>query len=97
MNDKHEWTCKAKFRFPQSMIDEKCPEFMEKTQCSRNKKKARQLACMDLLKSLYLQYPEVWMSYKIYSEYKGLRLPPSNKKKDQDEIDLINKPVNYET
>jgi hypothetical protein len=95
MNDNHEWVCTAKIRFPQSMIDEKCPEFMEKTQCSRNKKKARQLACMDLLKSLYLQYPEVWMIYKHLKEEKKLVIPPLEEEKDEDEIALINDRVHY--
>ena len=77
------------------MIDENNPEFMERTQCSNNKKKARQLACMDLLKSLYLEYPEVWMIYKHLKEEKKLVMPPLEEGKDEDEIALINDRIHY--
>ncbi len=95
MNDNHEWVCTARIKFPQSMIDDNNPEFMERTQCSKNKKKARQLACMDLLKSLYLEYPEVWMIYKHLKEEKKLVIAPLEEEKDEDEIALINDRIHY--
>lgn len=55
---------------------------MERTQSSKNKKKARQMACMDLLKSLYLEYPEVWMLYKHIKEEKRLVIAAVDEPKD---------------
>ena len=95
MNDNHEWVCTARIRFPQSMIDDNNPEFMERTQRSKNKKKARQLACMDLLKSLYLEYPEVWMIYKHVKEQKKLVIAPLEEEKDEDEKKLIENRDHY--
>jgi hypothetical protein len=89
MNDNHEWVCTARIGFPQSMIDDKNSGFMERIQCSKNKRKARQLACMDLLKSLYLEYPEVWMMYQHLKEEKKLVIPPLEEEKDKDEKNLI--------
>lgn len=57
-------------------------KFMERTQSSKNKKKARQMACMDLLKSLYLEYPEVWMLYKHLKEEKRLVIAAVDESKD---------------
>lgn len=57
-------------------------KFMERTQSSKNKKKARQMACMDLLKSLYLEYPEVWMLYKHLKEEKRLVIAAVDEPKD---------------
>jgi len=77
MNQNNEWVCKAIIRFPPSMIIEpNSPTFLERTQVCKNKRKARQLACMDLLKSLYLLYPEVWMLYKHLKEEKKLVIAP---------------------
>jgi hypothetical protein len=75
--------CTAKIYFPANMAtpDRK---LLERTQTSRNKKKARQLACMDLLKSLYLEYPETWMRYKHLKEEKKLTIAPMEEPKDDD-------------
>jgi hypothetical protein len=44
---------------------------------------------MDLLKSLYLEYPELWMIYKHLKAEKKLVIPSVKVEKDQDEINLI--------
>ena len=96
MNDYHEWVCTARIKFPASMITEPdSPDYLQKTQTSKNKRKARQLACMDLLKSLYLEYPEVWMLYKHLKEEKKLVIAPLEEEKDEDEVALINDRIHY--
>jgi hypothetical protein len=39
---------------------------------------------MDLLKSLYLEYPETWMRYKHLKEEKKLTIAPMEEPKDDD-------------
>ncbi len=50
---------------------------------------------MDLLKSLYLQYPEVWITYKHLREEKKLVIPPMDAQKDQDQLEIIRN-LNYD-
>jgi hypothetical protein len=50
---------------------------------------------MDLLKTLYLEYPEVWMLYKHLKEEKKLVIAPLEEEKDEDEIALINDRIHY--